>query len=76
MKNPTNNKLSCSVFGHNFDPIAKDSQMMKCKNCELEMSVEQQNAIETLSFKNPEIQATLQKLYLLQLRFNKRQLSI
>jgi len=75
MKTPTNNDLSCSIFGHNLERISKDSNEMICKTCQSKMTMDHQDKIESFPFKNSEIRETLQQLYLLQNRFSRRQLS-
>lgn len=75
MKNPTNNDLSCSVFGHNLERISKDSDETICKTCKSKVSMNYSNGFESLPFDNKEIMATLQQLYLLKNQLYKRQLS-
>lgn len=74
MKTPTNNGMSCSVFGHNLERIPNSNEMI-CKSCQTKMAIDHQDKIEAFPFKNSEIKATLQQLYLLQNRFSRRQLS-
>lgn len=76
MKTPTNNDLSCSVFGHNLERVSKDSNETICKTCQSKVATtDYSTSFDALPFDNKEIITTLQELYLLKNRLYKRQLS-
>ncbi len=82
MKSTNTTHLSCAVFGHNLEPLARHfdsaqaSNVFICSSCNAKMVMDASGDFEELPYKNNHIKTALRQLFLLNRRSCHGQLSI
>jgi hypothetical protein len=78
MKTLTNNKLLCSIFGHNLKYTSKKSRnahVISCANCQSQQDDRDLDSLAMYPFENKEIRTALQELFILQSQYSRRHIS-
>ncbi len=79
MKINTNNRLLCSVFGHNLRYTSKKAQkahVLSCATCQSQQDDNDFENVDMYSFKNKDIRIALQELFILQSQYSRRHISV
>ena len=79
MKVNTNDKLLCSVFGHNLkysSKKAKKAHVLSCATCQSQQDDKDLENVDMYPFKNKEIRNALQELFILQSQYSRRHISV
>ena len=80
---PTNaTHLSCAVFGHNLEPLARHfdsaqaSNVFICSSCRTKKVMDASGDFEELPYKNSHLKTALRQLFILNRRHGQGQLSM
>lgn len=79
MKANSNDKLLCSVFGHNLkyaSKKAKNAHVLSCATCQSKQVDNDLESVDMYPFKNKEIRTALQELFILQSQYSRRHISV
>ncbi|WP_047548789.1 hypothetical protein [Psychroserpens sp. Hel_I_66] len=79
MKTTINDKLLCSVFGHNLkytSKKAKKAHVLSCATCQSKQYDSDLENLNMYPFENKEIRTALQELFILQSQYSRRHISV
>ncbi|TXD83740.1 hypothetical protein ESY86_08275 [Subsaximicrobium wynnwilliamsii] len=78
----TTHELSCSIFGHNLEPVYTTSEKSHhcrkfiCTSCKTKVNMDANGEVQELPYKNEKISNALRQLFLLKRKSSERQFSI